>query len=142
MFTHAMDFFKEHASFKKLILEHFFTSLLNDLSTEDLLKLGNLLYIEFMNPRWWLYVTQNRWVWVPQELTKKVLKQPVNGRMIGLAPKPWNVYDSKKNDELEIEWETKILFFTLNHNIIDVWRWIFVESMKSQKEIYIYEKIK
>jgi hypothetical protein len=36
MFTHVMDFFEffeEHASLKKLILEHFFTSLLNDLST-------------------------------------------------------------------------------------------------------------
>jgi hypothetical protein len=35
MFTDAMDFFKECASFKKLILEYFFTSLLNDLSIED-----------------------------------------------------------------------------------------------------------
>jgi hypothetical protein len=26
IFTHAMDFFKECASFKKPILEHFFTS--------------------------------------------------------------------------------------------------------------------
>jgi hypothetical protein len=33
MFTHAMNFFKKHASLKKLILEHFFTSLFNDLST-------------------------------------------------------------------------------------------------------------
>jgi hypothetical protein len=31
MFTHAMDFFKEHASLKKLILKHFFTNLLNNL---------------------------------------------------------------------------------------------------------------
>jgi hypothetical protein len=30
MFTHAMNFFKEHASLKKLILEHFFTSLFSD----------------------------------------------------------------------------------------------------------------
>jgi len=43
MFTHAMDFFKEHANLKKLILEHFFTSLLNNLSIEELLTLGNLL---------------------------------------------------------------------------------------------------
>ncbi len=28
MFTHAMDFFQEHASVKKPILEHIFTSLL------------------------------------------------------------------------------------------------------------------
>jgi hypothetical protein len=31
------------ASLKKLILEHFFTSLLKNLSREDLLTLGNLL---------------------------------------------------------------------------------------------------
>jgi hypothetical protein len=43
MFTHAMDFFKEHTSLKKSILEHFFTSLLSDLSTKDLVTLGNLL---------------------------------------------------------------------------------------------------
>ncbi len=51
MFTHAMDFFKKHMSLKKLILKHFFTSLLNDLSTEDLLTLWNFLSTEFMNPR-------------------------------------------------------------------------------------------
>jgi hypothetical protein len=51
MFTHAMDFFKECASFKKPILEHFFTSLLNDLSTKDLLTLENFLFTRFMNPQ-------------------------------------------------------------------------------------------
>jgi len=50
MFTHAMDFFKKCVSVKKLIQKHFFTSVLNDLSTKDLLTLGNLLPIEFMNP--------------------------------------------------------------------------------------------
>jgi hypothetical protein len=40
MFTHAMDFFKECVSFKKLIPKPFFTSLLNNLSIEDLLTLG------------------------------------------------------------------------------------------------------
>jgi hypothetical protein len=44
MFTHVMDFFREHVSFKKLIPKHFFISLLNDLSTEDLLTFGNLLF--------------------------------------------------------------------------------------------------
>ncbi len=34
--------------FKKLALEHFFTNLLNNLSTKDLVTLGNLLSIEFM----------------------------------------------------------------------------------------------
>jgi hypothetical protein len=51
------------------------------------------------------------------------------------------MYDNKKNDELEIEWERKILFFTLHRNSIDMWRWIFVQSMRSQKEIFIYEKL-
>jgi hypothetical protein len=41
MFTHAMDFFQEHPSLKKLTLEQFFMSLLKDLSTEDLVTLGN-----------------------------------------------------------------------------------------------------
>jgi hypothetical protein len=39
MFTHAMDFFKEHSNLKKPILKHFFTSLLNDLSTKYLVTL-------------------------------------------------------------------------------------------------------
>jgi hypothetical protein len=51
MFTHSMDFFKEHASVKKLVPEHFFTSHLNNLSTKDLVMLGNLLSIEFMKPQ-------------------------------------------------------------------------------------------
>jgi hypothetical protein len=50
MFTHAMEFFKERVSLNKLILAHFFTSLLNDLSTENLVTLGNLLSTKFMNP--------------------------------------------------------------------------------------------
>jgi hypothetical protein len=37
--THAMDFFKECAILKKPIPEHFFTSLLNNLSIETLLTL-------------------------------------------------------------------------------------------------------
>ncbi len=49
MFTHAMEFFKKLASLKKSILKHFFTSSLNNLSIEELLTLGNLLSIEFMN---------------------------------------------------------------------------------------------
>jgi hypothetical protein len=55
MFTHVMDFFREHASLKKPISERFFTSLLNDLSIRDLVRLGNLLSIEFMKPRQQLY---------------------------------------------------------------------------------------
>jgi hypothetical protein len=50
MFTHAMDFFKKHASLKKLIPKHVFTSLLSDLLTKDLVTLGNLLSTNFMKP--------------------------------------------------------------------------------------------
>jgi hypothetical protein len=35
LFTHILDFFKERVSLKKQILEHFFTSLFNNLSIED-----------------------------------------------------------------------------------------------------------
>jgi hypothetical protein len=49
IFTHAMDFFKKRASLKKSIPEHFFTSLLNNLSIDDLLTLGDLLSTKFMN---------------------------------------------------------------------------------------------
>jgi hypothetical protein len=42
--------FQEHASFIKPILERFFTSLLQDFSTEDLVSLGNLLSTKFMKP--------------------------------------------------------------------------------------------
>jgi hypothetical protein len=48
--THAMDFFKEHASLKKPIPKNFSLSLLNNLSIKDLLTLGNLLSTKFMNP--------------------------------------------------------------------------------------------
>jgi hypothetical protein len=51
---------------------------LNNLSTKDLVTLGNLLSTEFMNPWWWLYATLSRQAWVPQELRNKVLKQLVN----------------------------------------------------------------
>jgi len=49
MFRCAMDFFKERASLKMSIPKHFFTSLLNDLSTKDLLPLRNLLSTKIMN---------------------------------------------------------------------------------------------
>jgi hypothetical protein len=61
MFTHAMNFFKEHASLKKSILKHFSTSLFNNLSIKDLVTLNNLLSTKFMKPRIWLYPTPSRW---------------------------------------------------------------------------------
>jgi hypothetical protein len=57
MSTHAMDFFREHVNLKKSALEHFFTNLVNNLSTKDLVTLGNLLSIKFMKLQWWLYAT-------------------------------------------------------------------------------------
>jgi hypothetical protein len=60
MFTHAMDFFKEHSSLKKSIPKHFFTSLLSDLLTEDLVMLGNLLSTKFMKPKRQLYAIPSR----------------------------------------------------------------------------------
>jgi hypothetical protein len=50
MFTHVMDLFQERASLKKPILEHFFTSLLQDLTMKELVSLGDLLSIKFMRP--------------------------------------------------------------------------------------------
>jgi hypothetical protein len=47
----AMNFFKEHASLKKSIPKHFFTSLLNNLLTKDLVTLRNLLSIVFLKPQ-------------------------------------------------------------------------------------------
>jgi hypothetical protein len=51
MFTHVMNFFKEHASLKKPIPKHFFTSLFNNLLIKDLITLGNMLSIEFLKPQ-------------------------------------------------------------------------------------------
>jgi hypothetical protein len=60
MFTHAMNVLKERASLEKPIPRHFFTSLLNNLSTEDLITLGNLLLIKILKPRKQLYVTPSK----------------------------------------------------------------------------------
>jgi hypothetical protein len=65
MFTHAMDFFKEHASLKKPILKHFFTSLFNDLSTKDLVTLRNLISINFLKSRRQLSATLGKQAWLP-----------------------------------------------------------------------------
>jgi hypothetical protein len=60
MFTHAMDFFKEWASLKKSIPKYFFTSLLNDLSTKNLVTCGNLLSTKFMKPKRHFYATLSK----------------------------------------------------------------------------------
>jgi hypothetical protein len=45
MFKHTMEFLKQLASLKKPLLEHYFTSLLKDLSNENLVTLCELLTI-------------------------------------------------------------------------------------------------
>jgi hypothetical protein len=60
MFAHAMEFFQEWASFKKSIPEQFFTSLLQDLSMENIVSLSNLLSIKFMKPSKQLYGTPGK----------------------------------------------------------------------------------
>jgi hypothetical protein len=60
MFTHAMDFFKKFVNLKKPILEHFFTNLLSDLSTKNLITLGNLLSKKFMKPKKQFYATPRK----------------------------------------------------------------------------------
>ncbi len=50
-------FLPRTASLKKLISKLFFTSLLKDLLTKDLVTLGNLLSTEFMEPNRRLYAT-------------------------------------------------------------------------------------
>jgi len=50
MFTHAMDFFQQHTSLKKPISKYLFPSILKNLSTKDLITLGNLLSTKLMVP--------------------------------------------------------------------------------------------
>jgi hypothetical protein len=63
---------------------------------KDLVTLGNLLSTKFMEPSRWLYATLGGWIWVPQDLRKKMLEEPVNHQMISSALKPRDVYNSKK----------------------------------------------
>jgi hypothetical protein len=88
MFTHAWISSKNKILKKKSISKHFFISLLKDLLTKDLVTLGNLLSTKFMEPNKQLYATPSTQAWVPQDLKNKMLKQPMNHRMISLAPKP------------------------------------------------------
>jgi hypothetical protein len=62
--------------------------------------------------------------------------------MIGLATNRRGVYDGRKKPQIG-NWmknQNPILYIELSS--IDVWRWIFAQSMKSQKEILIYAKLK
>jgi hypothetical protein len=139
MFTHAMDFFKKCANLKKSIPKHFFTNLLNNLSIDNLLTLGNLLSTKFMNLQWQLYATLGRWAWVPQKLRNKILKQSTNCWMTGLTLKLWDMYDNRKKQRIGNWTRNQNSILYIEFNVIDVWRCIFVQSMISQKEIFIYE---
>jgi hypothetical protein len=88
MFTHAMDFFKEHVSLKKPIPKQFFTSLLSDLLTKDLVMFGNLLSKKFLKPLKQLYATIGKQAWVPPKLKNKLLKPQLSYQMIGPTSKP------------------------------------------------------
>jgi hypothetical protein len=64
MFTHAMNFLKECENlkweFKEVDSKTFFTSLLNDLSTKDLITLGHLLSTKILKSRKQLYATPSK----------------------------------------------------------------------------------
>jgi hypothetical protein len=94
------------------------------LSMEDLVTLGNLLSIDFMEPNRQLYVTLGRQVWVPQDLRNKVLNQPVNHWMIGQPQNHEMFTIVKKRNVPTIEWETKIPFFAIICGSIDFLIWI------------------
>jgi len=96
MFTHTIHFFKERVNLKNPIPKHFFTSLLSNLSTKNLVTLNNLLSTKFMKPKRWLYATIGKQAWAAQELRKKVLNHLVNRWMIGPTLKPWEMYNNKK----------------------------------------------
>jgi hypothetical protein len=73
---------------------------LQDLSTKDLVCLGNLLSIEFMKPNRQLYAILGRWAWVPWKNIPKI-------------------------DE-----ETKIPFFAVFFGSLDVLIWIRIQIGK------------
>jgi hypothetical protein len=64
---------------------------------------------------------------MPQDLKSKMLKQPLNHWMIGLALKPWDVYDRWKKRRPTIEIKTKIPFFIVIFSSLNVLIWIKAE---------------
>jgi hypothetical protein len=57
---------------------------------------------------------------VPQDLKNKVLKQPMNRRMIGLALKPRDVYNNYFLKIPTIDEKTKIPFFAVIFGSLNV----------------------
>ncbi len=49
-----------------------------------------------------------------------MLKQPMNYQMIRSAPRPWDMYNSRKKDISTNDWRTKILSFPLHCGSIDM----------------------
>ncbi len=92
-----MEFLKKCTSLKKSLPQHYFISLLKDLSNENLVTLCGLLAIEIEKPKKKLYAILGRRAWVPQHERNKVLQLHVNQQMIGLPPKPRkHLWDSWK----------------------------------------------
>jgi len=58
-------FLSRTCKFEKIDSITFFTSLLKDLSTEDLVTLGNLLSTKFLELNIRFYATPCKWAWVP-----------------------------------------------------------------------------
>jgi hypothetical protein len=94
MFRHVMEFLKQHTSLKKPLLEHYFTSILKDLSNEHLVTLCELLVTKIAKLKRRLYASPWRRVWVPNHDKNKVLQVLVKQQMIGPPPKPIILWDS------------------------------------------------
>jgi hypothetical protein len=65
-------------SFKNQIPEHYFTTLLKDLSNKDLVALCGLITTKIWKPQKRLYVTPRGRAWVPQHERNKVFQLHVN----------------------------------------------------------------
>jgi hypothetical protein len=115
------EFLSRTCKFEKTNSKTFFN---RNYLLHDLVSFGNFLSTKFMKGNRRLYASLNKRTWVPQDLRNKMLKQPVNHWMIGLALKPWDVYDSWKKRHPTIEIETKIPFFVVIFGSLDVLIWI------------------
>jgi len=90
------NFWKQCASLIKSLPKHYFTSLLKDLSNEDLVTLCELLAIEIAKLKRRLYATRGKWAWVLQDDKNKVLQVLVNRWMIRPPSKSRELWDNWK----------------------------------------------
>jgi hypothetical protein len=93
---HMPWIFSKNVQTWKPIPKHFFTNLLKDLLTKDLVTFSNFIWKKIMKPRREQYATLGRQTWVPQEFKNKMLRHLVNRWMIRPTSKPWDLYDSRK----------------------------------------------